>query len=275
MSTPTGSLAHTPSLRQRIGHWIGPVIAIAAFAGAAMLLYRELKDHSWDDIELAIKSLPVSRIWLAVGLTTLNYVILSGYDGLAVWYLRRPLRRWRVMLVAFVGYAMSHNLTWMLGGTASRFRLYLAWGLSPVEVVKIFALIGLTFWTGFCFLAGLVFIVSPMPIPPELHLPLESTFWLGPVLLGALSVYLLCCALGRPITIRGWQIAFPPLRLAVMQAVVASCDLLLQAAVAYSLLPVGPCCRSAMTSAIGALPTRSCSPSPPPSSVTSPAAPAS
>src|SRR5262245_57971263 len=133
MSSPPVTVEEVKSFRRRLGHWIGPLVAIGAFVAAVALLYRELKDHSWDDIELAIKSLPMSHIWLAIGLTALNYLILSGYDGLAVWYLRRPLRRWRVMLVAFVGYAMSHNLTWMLGGTASRFRLYLAWGLSPVE----------------------------------------------------------------------------------------------------------------------------------------------
>src|SRR5262245_53365356 len=138
MSSQADNAGEIAPHSRRLAHWVGPLVAIGAFVAAVALLYRELKDHSWDDIELAIESLPISRIWLAIGLTALNYAILSGYDGLAVWYLQRPLRRWRVMLVAFVGYAMSHNLTWMLGGTTSRFRLYLAWGLSPVEVVKIF-----------------------------------------------------------------------------------------------------------------------------------------
>src|SRR5436190_3823622 len=239
MTSPGGSSDRQALFRERLGHWIGPFVAIAAFIAAIALLYLELKDHSWREILDAINALPRSRILLAIGLTALNYSILSGYDGLAVWYLRRPLRPWRVMLVAFVGYAMSHNLTWMLGGTASRFRLYLAWGFSPVEVVKIFALIGLTFWTGFCFLAGIVFLIDPMPIPGHIHLPLTSTFWLGPMLLGLLSVYLLACAIGRPVVIRGVRIVFPPVRMAIMQGTVASCDLLLQAAVAYTLLPSG------------------------------------
>jgi phosphatidylglycerol lysyltransferase len=238
MTSPDGS-DQRASFRERLGHLIGPFVAIAAFLAAAGLLYLELKDHSWDEIWTAIQAIPLSRILLALGLTAVNYSILSGYDGLAVWYLRRPLRPWRVMLVAFVGYAMSHNLTWMLGGTASRFRLYMAWGFSPVEVVKVFALIGLTFWTGFCFLAGIVFLIDPMPIPEKLHAPLESTFWLGPILLGFLSVYFLGCAIGRPIAIRGARITFPPLRLAMMQAAVASCDLLLQAAIVYTVLPTG------------------------------------
>jgi uncharacterized membrane protein YbhN (UPF0104 family) len=239
MTAPDDNTGHRSSFREKLGHVVGPIVAIVAFAAAVVLLYRELKDHSLQEILKAVKAIPLHRILLAMGLTVVNYLILSGYDGLAVRYLRRPLKLSRVMLVAFVGYAMSHNLTWMLGGTTSRFRLYLAWGFSPVEVVKIFALIGLTFWTGFCFLAGMVFLLDPMPIPEHIPIPLSSTFWLGPLLLGVLGVYLVACAIGKPVGFGRWRIFFPPVQLALMQAVVASCDMLLQAAVAYTLLPSG------------------------------------
>ncbi len=225
-----------PSLLHRLGHVAGPLVALVAFIAAAYVLYHKLGGHGWQQILDAIHALPTSAIVLAIGLTAFNYSILSGYDGLAVWYLRRPLKPLRVMLVAFVGYAMSHNLTWM-GGTASRFRLYLAWGLSAVDVVKIFALIGLAFWTGFCLLAGVVFLVVPMPIPAGAHLPLTSTFWLGPILLGILSLYLAGCVLSRRIPHFRWAKLFPPLHLALLQALVASCDLLLQAGIAYTLMP--------------------------------------
>jgi uncharacterized membrane protein YbhN (UPF0104 family) len=52
-----------------------------------------------------------------------------------------------------------------------------------------------------------------------------------------LAVYLAGCAANRSITIRGWRFQFPPLRLVMLQALLASCDLLLQAAVMYVLLP--------------------------------------
>src|SRR5437762_11297622 len=116
MTAPDDNTVRNSKFREKLGHIVGPVVAIAAFAAAVALLYRELKDHSFQEILEAVKSIPPRRIVLAVGLTVLNYLILSGYDGLAVRYLKRPLRLSRVMLVAFVGYAMSHNLTWMLGG---------------------------------------------------------------------------------------------------------------------------------------------------------------
>ena len=39
-----------------------------------------------------IQRVPLSAVALAIGLTALNYAILSGYDGLAVWYLKQPLK---------------------------------------------------------------------------------------------------------------------------------------------------------------------------------------
>jgi uncharacterized membrane protein YbhN (UPF0104 family) len=239
MHSPTDKEHSPSSFREQVLHWFGPAFAVVALLAALVLLYFELKDHSWQEIVAALKALPARNVALAILLTAVNYTILSGYDALAIWYLRRPLKLSQLMFGAFVSYAMSHNFTWMLGGTATRFRLYTAWGFTPVQVVKLFALIGLTFWTGFCALAGIVFLTQPMPIPKQLHAPLETTFWLGPVLLGILSLYLIGCAIGKPISVLRWRIEFPPLRLALMQGLVASCDLLLYAAVMYVLMPPG------------------------------------
>src|SRR5262245_58730100 len=109
---------------ERLAAWAGPLLAIIAFLGAIWLLKRELKDHSWQEIFGAITALPPSRVALALLLTAVNYCILSGYDGLAVWYMRRKLHPARIMMGAFIGYAMSHNFTWLLGGTTARLRLY-------------------------------------------------------------------------------------------------------------------------------------------------------
>ena len=219
--------------------WIGPSIAAIAFSAAMWVLSHELRQHPLSDIMAAFRSLPLSRLVLALGLTAINYTLLSGYDGLAVWYLGRLLPLRRVMLGAFVGYAFGHNLTWMLGGTTTRFRLYLRWGLSSLDVAKLLALLGLTFWTGYCVLAGIVFLLVPLAIPPHLHLPLTSTAPIGATLLAGWSVYLLGCWQRWTVALGTLQLRFPPPRLTLLHAVLASCDLLLQISVLYTLLPAG------------------------------------
>lgn len=217
--------------------WIGPAIAALTFSAAMWVLHHELRQHPTSEIRAAFRSQPASRLGLALVLTAANYTLLSGYDGLAVWYLGRPLPLRRVMLGAFVGYAFGHNLTWMLGGTTARFRLYLRWGLSALDVAKLLALLGLTFWSGYCVLAGIVFLVVPLPIPPHLHLPLASTVPLGVVLLFSWSFYLLGCLRRWAVSVGSVQMRFPPPRLVLLHAVLASCDLLLQISVLYALLP--------------------------------------
>jgi uncharacterized membrane protein YbhN (UPF0104 family) len=139
---------------------------------------------------------------------------------------------------------MSHNFGWLMGGTASRFRLYSAWGFSPLEIVKLFAILGLTFAVGFCTLGGFVFTTDPLPLPDDLrhalaraHLPLKSTFWLGPICLATLGLYLVACALHEQLPLRGRWIELPKLRLTVLQMLVPTVDLLLYSSVIYVLLP--------------------------------------
>src|SRR5438046_6372692 len=137
-----------PSLQERIGPWIGPLFAVAVMAAAFWLVNKELKQHSWREIRQKVAEVPRAKIALAIGLTALNYVWLSGYDALALRYLGRRLRPTQILLGSFVGYAMSHNFGWIMGGTTSRFRLYSACGLFGAAILRRFAMLGLTFPRG-------------------------------------------------------------------------------------------------------------------------------
>src|SRR5262245_45393707 len=116
MTAPDDNTTRPSPWRERLGHIVGPVVAIVAFAAAVVLLYRELKDHSLQEILEAVEAIPLHRILLAIGLTVVNYLILSGYDGLAVRYLRRPLKLSRVVRVGFVGCAQSDDQDCVCGG---------------------------------------------------------------------------------------------------------------------------------------------------------------
>jgi phosphatidylglycerol lysyltransferase len=90
-------------------------------------------------------------------------------------------------------------------------------------------------------LAGVIFVVTPFPIPIELkHLkiPVQETYWIGVVLLLMSGGYVALSALRRnPIKIFGWQVPLPPLKLTLYQIAIACADLLVAALVLYILLP--------------------------------------
>src|SRR5206468_11127158 len=98
MLPTAGNQSASPTLREQIGPWVGPLFAVVVMIAAFYLLRQELKHHSWREIRAAVAAVPRSRIALAIGLTALNYVWLSGYDALALRYLGRRLRPSLVLL---------------------------------------------------------------------------------------------------------------------------------------------------------------------------------
>ena len=148
---------------------LGPLIVLLVFLAAVWLVYHELRNYRLSDIGAKILDISPLGMGLALLLTIVNYSILVGYDGMAVRYIgeRLPLRR--VALAAFTGYACSYNFGATLAGTTIRFRLYSAWGMSPVKILELLVILGLTFWFGLFGLAGVIFVVDPPQITPPKH----------------------------------------------------------------------------------------------------------
>ena len=219
-------------------HYLRPLIPLFVFAGAAWLLYHEIKQYHVRELADSIAAISSGRILAAIGLVALDYAILVRYDLLAVRYLGYPLDAGRVALASFVSYVCSHNFGGLLGGTGMRFRMYSLWGVPSVDIVKLVVLVSVTFWLGLIALAGPLFVFVPLQVPERLHLPFDSTRVLGFLLLGLLGVYLaLCAARHAPVQIRGWSLPFPSLRLSLLQVATASAELLAASNVLYVLLP--------------------------------------
>ena len=63
---------------------LGPLLVACIFAGAVWLLYREISKYSVADIRMSLSRISLSHILLSVFLTVINYIILIGYDWLAL-----------------------------------------------------------------------------------------------------------------------------------------------------------------------------------------------
>ncbi len=216
----------------------GPLLVLVILVAALIMLHHELRQYHLRDFLDGLAAIPAARVWLAVILTLLNYVILIGYDMLGVRYVGQSLHVAKVALGSLLGYAVGNNFGTLLGGSTIRYRLYSSWGLSGVDIVKLVLIIGLSFWIGVFGLAGFVFLWEPLPIPTQLHLPMSTTRPLGVVLMGlALSYLALCTFRRRPIRIGNWDFKPPSVTLSLLQYLVATLDLLVAAAVLYVLLP--------------------------------------
>jgi phosphatidylglycerol lysyltransferase len=218
--------------------WLTPVVVACLFAAVLVLLHRELHQYQLRDILAAVHAIPHGRLLLACLLTALDYVLLTGYDGLALAHLGQRLRVGRVALASFLGYGIGHNLGMLLGGSTIRYRLYSSWGLSAFQVLGLVVFLGVTFWLGVLTLGSAVFLIDPFSVPARLGLPFANTRWLGLVMLPIGAAYLLLAGLRhRPLKIGQQEFTLPRLPIALGQCLVSACDLALAAGVLYALLP--------------------------------------
>jgi phosphatidylglycerol lysyltransferase len=229
-------------MKNKLLYRLGSLLGLLLFAGALWILYHELKDYSLHDILQTFHNLAGERLFGALALTLLSYLIMTGYDTLALSYIRHPLSYRKIALASFISYAMSNNIGFgMIAGGSVRYRLYSAWGLSSLEITKVLAFCTITLWLGFVALAGAVFLFEPLALPKALPLPFTSVRPLGVLFLLILGGYLTAATLiKKPLRIRDWQFAFPSSRLLVTQLVVASLDWVVAGTVLYTLLPAGP-----------------------------------
>ena len=226
-------------MKRKFLHILGPLLGLILFAVALWLLNHELKAYHLSDIVQQFHKLSLYRLSLAFGLTLLSYAIMTGYDTLALHYIRHPVSYGKTALASFIGYAFSNNMGFgMLAGGSIRYRLYSAWGVSPMEIAKVVAFCGLTLWLGFLTLGGFVFLVEPLAIPEALHLPFVTVCPLGVFFFLISGVYFLLVFLRkRPLKIRDWEIALPSAGISGAQMVLAILDWALAGSVLYVLLP--------------------------------------
>ena len=220
--------------------YLGPILITAIFLLAIYLLYNKLKAYSIAQIRESIQQISYGRIGFSLVLMVINYMILVGYDWLALKAIHKSLPLPRVALVSFVGQAVSYNFGALLGGTSVRYRFYSAWGFSLTDIVRLVLMLAVTFWVGALGLCGIIFMIAPPVIPDELlkHMPIADVRILGVILfMIACSYLVLCFTVRKPVHIFGKEFVFPAPHIAVAQFVVAGVDIIAAAACMYVLLP--------------------------------------
>ncbi len=215
------------------------LIALALFSVALWLLFRELQHYHYHQIARAAHAIPNARIALALGLTLLNYLLLTGYDSLAFRYIGQRLSYREIGPASFFAYSISNNLGFSLfSGAAVRYHFYSAFGVSSGNISRIVAFCSLTFWAGYTLLSGTTFLLSPPPVDGLLH---GHTGWLRPLgafLLTLPAAYLVLCRTQRdPVRFKRLEFSLPSMPVAALQLLVGATDIVLTSLVLFVLLP--------------------------------------
>ncbi|MGH8180244.1 MAG: hypothetical protein ACRETR_04610, partial [Steroidobacteraceae bacterium] len=84
---PDGHESEGPGLLR----WIGPLAALVVFAAVGYVLHGEIARLHFDRVFAHLQAIPRRHVLAALGFTATSYWVLSGYDVLALRYLRRRL----------------------------------------------------------------------------------------------------------------------------------------------------------------------------------------
>ena len=205
------------------------------------MIRQELKNYSLQDIAQSLSAISTTQRQLAVAFAAIGYIAMTGYDALAFAHLRQPLSYWRIATTNFICSAVGNTVGFPLfTASAIRYRRYSGWGVPPLAIAEITAFALGSFWLGLFILGGAAFLIAPLQVPTQLHLPFSTARPLGVVFTLLVFFYLLGSLIVRkPFVLRGREFRFPSFKLAVSQFAVSSLDWGMAAAVLYTLIPLG------------------------------------
>ncbi len=219
---------------KKIAHWF-PVVL---FGCALYIVHIQLKGHDLIDILSSLRAMPASIIGAAFMLTLINYLVLAGYDGLALrftGYKQIPVLK--MIAAAMLSYAISNNTghAWLAGGSI-RYRFYSKWGVSGWDVIKISLFQTITYLLGALSLGLAGSLMLPYYLTSTSQEP-SAIPWLAVICAATLLVYWAIILIWRkPLTIKGIELALPSPMMTLWQTVVASVDIVLSSTVLWVLL---------------------------------------
>ncbi|WP_060507055.1 lysylphosphatidylglycerol synthase domain-containing protein [Pseudomonas sp. NBRC 111124] len=219
--------------------WGKRLFTVAFLILIPLLLYFLARNLDWNEVRQSLLAYKPSTLAIGLGLALCSYLIFASYDLLARTYTGHRLPARQVLPVAFVCYAFNLNFTTWVGGVALRYRLYSRLGLDTPTITRILTLGLLTNWMGYMLLAGSVFALGLVDLPPNWAVGATGLRLIGVLLLAIALAYLLACGLAKKRTWR-WrehEVTLPSLSLALCQVALGASNWAVMALLIFWLLP--------------------------------------
>jgi glycosyltransferase 2 family protein len=218
--------------------WIKRIVGTLFLTAVLLLLVRYARTVDWGAVKESIAELPRAVLMQAFILAAGSHLVYSLLDLVGRHYTGHRLSKRKVMQISFISYAFNLNLGSLVGGIGFRYRLYGKLGIRYGNITRIVTMSMLTNWLGYILLAGIVFTIAPLQLPPTWTLDREELRLLGVGLLAFSIVYLLFCAFSRRRRwiVRGHEIDLPSVRMAFAQLAISCTHWMAMAAVPWTLL---------------------------------------
>ncbi len=238
--SPGEAWGPTPQARGRI-KLIGTIASIILFAMSAVVLALLIRELDFAEVRAAFARARNEQLATAAALTALSYIILTGYDFLALRQINARMRYGVTALASFTSYAISFTLGFPLltGGTV-RYWIYAREGMKASSIASLTLIAGVTFWLGMGLVLGIGLIREAEAVASLNRLAVSLNYLAGSAILAAIIGYVIWVSLGpRAIRVQGWTLHLPGLRVTAGQLILGALDVTCAGAVLYVLLPAG------------------------------------
>jgi glycosyltransferase 2 family protein len=224
--------------RARAWPLVRRVLTWGFFGVVLVLLFIHARDVDWAAVRESIGRHRGSTLLLAVVLAALSHGLYGCFDQIGRSYAGHRLARARVAMIAFVSYAFNLNMGSLIGGVGFRYRLYSRFGLDNATITRVMGLSIAANWLGYLVVAGVVFSLRVVAVPPGWEIGTDGLQWVGFGLLALAIGYLAACGFARrrSWSVRGHEILLPSLRMATLQMAIAAANWLVIGALIYVLL---------------------------------------
>jgi hypothetical protein len=218
--------------------WTKRALTFAFFVTVAWLLARYASHIDWHEVVESIRETPSPVLTQALLLAAASHLLYSCFDLIGRRYTGHSLPTRTVMIVNFVSYAFNLCIGSIVGGVGFRYRLYSRLGLRNGVITRIVSMSMLTNWLGYKLLAGLLFIVHPLQLPPSWHMGNHGLQWVGALLVAISAGYIAACVYwGDHVwNWRGHEVYLPPWRMALVQYAISAINWSLMAAIVWVLI---------------------------------------
>lgn len=241
----TPEAAPSVSAAERRKKWLrlgGTIASIVLFTFALVVLYNVINELDANEVKAAFARATWGQIGAALGFTALSYLMLTGYDVVALKAVTiQPVPYRIAALASFTSYAVSFTLGFpLLTAATVRYWIYSSIGLSAKVIASLTLIAGITFWLGMGVVLGTVMLAAPQSSATFTRLPQGMNMLIGAGVLGGVGAYLFMVNRGRRhLRVQGWSMRLPGVSVTLKQLALGAMDVVAGAAVLYVLLPQG------------------------------------
>jgi len=223
----------------KIKAMIGAAASLLLVLLAFYVLSRTLSHLNLAELRSGFQATSLRQILLGLLFTAGSYLMLTGYDAIALKQLRLKVPYRTTALGSFASYAVSFTLGFPIftGGTV-RYWIYSRAGLRPGKIASLTVVAGVTFWLGMAVVIGVGLLARGTALSDINHFPIILNWLIGLAVLVGVGAYLYwVSARPRRARLQGMLFELPGLGLTMGQMTLGVLDLCCAAAVLYVLLP--------------------------------------